>query len=200
MSLNAYIAIGLALVVLFSPLIVVTSPIWGVWLLWQIRQKKRQGYLYLWPFMAKTIARYAEAMIGEDPPPEGWIQVARRLDAYLDSYRSRRKWRLLLVAAGLEFVPVFAFRLPFSWMSLAGRRAFCMDKLRTSRGVWGKVAMGKQLIRLGYYCDERTYERMGFVKPKDRPKAVRQGSVTPGQRVVPGQETQERDAVTEGTH
>lgn len=166
MSLNTYIFIGLALALVLSPLIVVTSPIWGTWMLWQLRAKRRQGYRYLWPFMAKTIAAYAEAMIPTDEPDLPWPQVARNLDGYLHSYRSRRKWRILLVAGGLEFVPILAFRLPFTWMSKSARRRFCLRYLTTSKGVWGKVAMGKQLIRLGYYSAREAHERMGFEPTK----------------------------------
>ena len=75
MSLNFYIAIGLVLALLLSPLLLVTAPLWVSWILWQRRQQRREGLRYLWPFMARTIANYAQAMIPADPPEIPWAEA-----------------------------------------------------------------------------------------------------------------------------
>ena len=142
----------------------------------------------MWPFPARplpgkprylnrvqcgTVARFAEAVIPIDEPEATPEEVALELDRFLSVYVSRRKWRIKYVIFGLEFIPVLAGRLPLSLMSIEDRRNFVTEKLRTCHGVWGKVAMGKQLILLAFYGLQRSDERMGFVPFPQRERAKR---------------------------
>jgi hypothetical protein len=153
----------------------------------------------MWPFPARplpgkprylnrmqcgTVARFAEAVIPVDEPEASPEEIALELDRFLSVYHSRRKWRIKYVVLGLEFIPLLAGRPPLSLMSLADRRRFVTEKLRTCHGLWGKVAMGKQLVLLAYYGLQRSNERMGFVPFMERERAERllAAAPQPGER------------------
>ncbi len=101
------------------------------------------------------------------------------LDRFLSLYHSRRKWRIKYVLLGLEFIPLAARRKPLSLMSKKERRKFVTEKLRTCHGLWGKVAMGKQLVLLAFYGLRRSDERMGFVPVAKRERAKRLLALAP---------------------
>ena len=131
-----------------------------------------------------TVARFAEAVIPVDEPEASPEEIALELDRFLSVYHSRRKWRIKYVVLGLEFIPLFAGRPPLSLMSLADRRKFVTEKLRTCHGLWGKVAMGKQLVLLAYYGLQRSDERMGFrpVMERERTQRLLAAAPRPGER------------------
>lgn len=140
----------------------------------------------MWPFPARplpgkprylnrvqcgTVARFAEAVVPVDDPEVTPEEVALELDRFLTLYHSRRKWRIKYVIFGLEFIPLAAGRKPLSLMSIEERRKFVTEKLRTCHGLWGKVAMGKQLILLAFYGLRKSEDRMGFVPVAKRERA-----------------------------
>jgi hypothetical protein len=110
------------------------------------------------------------------------MKVALALDRFLDLYRSRRKWRIKFVILGLDLAPLLAGGLPLRWMSREARRSFVHEKLRGGKGLWAKVAMGRQLILLAYYGARRSERRMGFVPFARRDTARRLLRLAP----VPG--------------
>jgi len=134
---------------------------------------------YLSRIQCGTVARFAEAVIPVDAPEATPEEVALALDRFLSLYRSRRKWRIKLVAWGLELVPLLALRPPLGLMSLATRRRFVNERLATCHGLWGKVAMGKQLVLLAYYGLRRSERRMGFVPAGRRERVRRALAVAP---------------------
>jgi hypothetical protein len=119
------------------------------------------------------VARFAEAVVPVENPEVTPLEVAHALDRFLASYHSRRKWRIKFVILGLELIPMVAGWPPMSLMSTEKRRAFVEAKLRGCRGLWGKVAMGKQLVLLAYYGLRRSEKRMGFVPFAHRERARR---------------------------
>jgi len=142
----------------------------------------------MWPFPAKplpgkpvylnrmqcgTVARFTEAVVPIDDAEVTPEEVALELDRFLSLYRSRRKWRVKYVIFGLEFMPIAAGWPPLSLMTLKTRRKFVNQKLRTCHGLWGKVAMGKQLILLAFYGLRKSDDRMGFTPFAQRPRAKR---------------------------
>jgi len=128
--------------------------------------------VYLSRIQCGTVARFAEAVIPVDDPEVSPEEVALALDRFLTLYHSRRKWRIKYVIFGLEFIPVAAGRPPLSLMRLRERRRFVTEKLRTCHGLWGKVAMGKQLVLLAYYGQQRSDARLGFVPFAQRARAM----------------------------
>ena len=128
---------------------------------------------YLNRIQCGTVARFAEAVIPVDHPEATPEEVALELDRFLGLYHSRRKWRIKYVILGLELIPLAARRKPLSLMSKKERRRFVTEKLRTCHGLWGKVAMGKQLVLLAYYGLRRSDDRMGFVPVAKRERAKR---------------------------
>jgi hypothetical protein len=148
---------------------VATAPLWlalapgiALWAARQRRGRRPRGLRVLWPRFATTVERYAAAMIPVASPEVPWSVVASRVDAYLASHRSPRGWRLPVLLAVLEFAPVFAGCLPASWASRRRLAAFCRRRLSTSTGIWGRLSLIRQLIRMGYYGDPRAHERMGY--------------------------------------
>ena len=131
-----------------------------------------------------TLARFTEAVIPVDDPEATPEEVALELDDFLSLFQSRRKWRIKYVIFGLELIPLLAGRPPLSLMSLEDRRRFVTSKLRTCHGLWGKVAMGKQLVLLAYYGLRRSEERMGFVPAprRKRVQALMRAAPRPGVR------------------
>lgn len=116
-----------------------------------------------------TLARFAEAVLfaGEGEASAG--QTAEELLRFLSLYRSHRKWRIHAVIAALELAPLAAGRKPFGMMSAAERRAFVLSRLATDDGLWGKLAMGRQLVLLAFYGVGRSDARVGFVRAGERP-------------------------------
>jgi len=135
--------------------------------------------VYLNRIQCGTVARFAEAVIPVDEPEASPEEVALALDRFLSLYHSHRKWRIKYVVFGLEFIPILAGRPPLSLMRLKERRRFVTQKLRTCHGLWGKVAMGKQLVLLAYYGLHKSDERLGFVPFAQRERAKRLLAVAP---------------------
>jgi hypothetical protein len=128
---------------------------------------------YLSRVQCATVARFAEAVVPVDDAEVTPEEVALELDRFLGLYHSRRKWRIKYVIFGLEFIPILAGRPPLGLMTKADRRRFVTEKLRTCHGLWGKVAMGKQLILLAFYGMRKSDERMGFTPVAQRARAKR---------------------------
>ena len=139
---------------------------------------------YLWKMQLRTVARFADAVIPVDDPEVSPEEVARELDRFLCLYASRRKWRIKYVILGLELSPLVCGRLPLSLMARADRRAFVAEKLRSCRGLWGKVSMGKQLVLLAYYGRQASDRRMGFVPFEQRERFLRMKAAEQGRRTA----------------
>jgi hypothetical protein len=167
MTLNAYLALAGLVILLLSPLLLVTSPIWLTWVGWQLMRRKQRGYKKLWPFMVRTTRNYAVAMIEGDPPGGDWNNVPRNLDRYLAEAVSPRIWRIRLVLTLMEVAPLLRFRPLFSMMGEAGRKAFVEKHVTEAGGVLRIVAIGRQLIRMGYYATPEVQDEVGFV-PMER--------------------------------
>jgi len=168
MTLNTYLVLAVLVLILLSPLFLLTSPVWVPWLIVQRRTQRRLGYRALLPFMAGTIENYAKLMIRGDAPGGDWANVSRNLDRYIAETRSPRIWRLQLMCLIMEVAPILRFQLPFSLLSTRAREAFIENNLKHGRGLMRVVSMGRQLVRLCYYASESTHRRMGFVPMKQR--------------------------------
>jgi len=116
-----------------------------------------------------TLARFAGSVIPVDEHEATPEQTAAELLRFLSLYRSRRKWRIRALIAALEFAPLAAGRKPFGMMTEAERRAFVVARLGTDDGLWGKLAMGRQLVLLAFYGLHRSDARIGFVRAGARP-------------------------------
>jgi hypothetical protein len=168
MPINAYLAIAAVALVVLSPLVLALSPLWVFWVWRQLRKRRQIGYRTLWPCMARTVVHYARAVVRARPPEGGWRQVARRLDEYIAATRSPRIWRLKLMLLLLELAPLMRLSRPFSMLSPAARRRFVDRNFVARHGLMRVIAMGRQLIRLGYYSCHAPQERMGFVPVSGR--------------------------------
>lgn len=162
MSLNARIALVALLALAASPLWLPLLP-WLVWC-WRrdVRTARAAGYRCLSTSMARTLIAHAEVTT-PFPPPAGYEQVARNVDAYLAAVRSPRHWRTLVVLLALDFAPWLRGRPRLSRLGAADRRRFLDQHMRTTRGLLGIPALARQLVRIGYYGDAGVAARIGFV-------------------------------------
>ena len=189
MPLNAWLAIGVVMVIIASPLIVLTLPLWGWWLLRQRRLKAERGLVWLLPVMADTASRYGEAMVRGDAPvgdaalvdeaPGGdgdWDRIGRNVDRFLAAApHNPRRWRLPMLLLALEFAPLAVFRPPFSWMGVAARCRFVDRNLSRTTGLFGVFSLARQAVRLAYYSDPSVHRRLGFRPPRLPRRARRSG-------------------------
>jgi len=168
MTLNAYLVLAVVVLVLLSPLILLSFWIWLPWLILQRRGQHREGYRTLLPFMARTVENYARVMIRGEAPDGDWRNVSRNLDHYIGETRSPRIWRLQLMCLIMEIAPILRLRLPFSLMTETARLEFVERFLIRPRGLMRIVSLGRQLMRLCYYATPATHARMGFVPMRNR--------------------------------
>jgi hypothetical protein len=157
------LALAVFVLILLSPLLLVTSPLWLGWYLWQRRGRRARNLRVLLPFMADTAVGYARVMISDDAPGGNWSKLARNLDDYIADTRSPRIWRLQLLLLIMQLAPMLRLRLPFTLLSEAARRDFIQRNLRHASGLMRIVSLGRQLLRLAYYAAPATHQRMGFV-------------------------------------
>lgn len=168
MTLNAYLVVAVLALLVLSPLLLLSFPIWLPWLILQRRRQRRDGHTTLLPFMARTVENYARVMIRGEAPGGDWRNVSRNLDRYIAGTRSPRIWRLQLMCVIMELSPILRLRLPFSLMSEAARLHFVERFLIRPRGLMRVVSLGRQLVRLCYYATPATHTRMGFVPMRGR--------------------------------
>lgn len=151
-----------------GPLLIVLSPVLALLVVRQREAARAEGLRALWPFMVRTLERYAAAMIAVEDPVVPWREVALGVDRFLSSHVSARGWRMSLLLVGLEIAPVFDGRPPASWSSREGLRRFCDRRLATSWGVYGRLGLVRQLLRLSYYRAPAAHVAMGFVPVAER--------------------------------
>jgi hypothetical protein len=163
MSINAWLALGCVAIILLSPLILLTSPLWGLWLWRQARAGRAAGYRALLPGMARTARHYTRAVIRADLDETQAEQVARNLDRYIASTPGPRIWRLKLMLVLMEYAPLLRLRLPFRWLSPVAREQFLDRHMAHASGLLRVIAMGRQLVRLGYYASPAPQTSMGFM-------------------------------------
>lgn len=139
------------------------SPLLLVWYYWQRAWRQAHGLRILLPSQARTLAAFAEATIPSGDPPEVWTGVARDVDHYLAGFHSPRKWRSVWLWTAIEWIPLTHGRRRFSALELRERMRYCDERFRTTRGIHGALATGRQLARLGYYSRLDTQRSLGFV-------------------------------------
>jgi hypothetical protein len=166
MRTSLTVARGAAAFAAGAALVVTALPWTLAWLLRERRERRRLGYRALWPFMARTLEAYAPLVLRASPPAGGWAAVAHRVDRYVawaDDACSPRAWRVKGLLVLMALAPMLEGRPPFALLRPAARRAFVLRRLEGQRGVFALVALGRQLVRLGYYSQVESGARMGFV-------------------------------------
>jgi hypothetical protein len=168
MPLNGWLVVAFVVLVLLSPLFLLLSPIWIVWLVVQQRRRRREGWRMLMPFMADTLAAAAEVIVRGEAPKHGWHAVARRVDAYLATMKLSRRWRAQLVVIAVQVLPLLTGRGPFTMLAVKRRQDFVDSRLCTTRGLFGLASLVRQMVRLGYYAEDDRARAVGFVPMSGR--------------------------------
>jgi choline dehydrogenase-like flavoprotein len=133
---------------------------------------------YFWWLSFVTLESVAEVVIEGDRVPSH--EVAMNVDQYLADLRARNKWLLQIGLVALCLRPIFSGRPPLPLMPPKRRRNFLNKHLlrdvatfRSIRGVTrAMVRMSSQLVYLGYYGDQRSWNAIGYVPFRDRQPLV----------------------------
>jgi choline dehydrogenase-like flavoprotein len=150
-------------------------------LLYDKAQRARYDLRYLSVYEFQTVAALSEVLIHGDERKITPEQIGRNVDAYLSTFKARRKWVINLALLGLHFYPMLTLRVPFPAMAPDSRLRFVrarferdvadrriLDLWRTM--VQAMIRVAQQLAYLGYYGDEHTFESVGYVKFTKRPR------------------------------
>lgn len=141
--------------------------------------RARYGIGYLSGGQFRTLTALAESLLGPEPtvPPE---KVAMNVDAYLKRFGARRKWVIRVALSGINFYPLASLHPPFTLMAPDERRPLLERRFRgdvarrrigsTRRWlVQGMIRLGQQVVYLGYYGDEASWDEVGYVPFSRRP-------------------------------
>jgi choline dehydrogenase-like flavoprotein len=120
------------------------------------------------------------------PPRE----VAANVDRYMGRFRAQRKWVVNVGLIGLWLYPLRFLRAPLPKLKPEARREFVETRFVAGvayprirflrRLVQAMFRLSMQMAYLGYYGDERTFERVGYQPFSKRPRyaeAVRELAV-----------------------
>jgi choline dehydrogenase-like flavoprotein len=99
-------------------------------------------------------------------------KVAAKVDAYMGSFRARRKWVVKVALLGLWAYPLRFLRPPFPSMKREARRRF-LEKRFIDDVAFRRIRFGRRLVQamfrlsqqmayLGYYSDEATFASVGY--------------------------------------
>jgi choline dehydrogenase-like flavoprotein len=117
----------------------------------------------------KALAAHAEVVV--DPkrvPPD---EVAGNVDRYMGSFRAQRTWVVKAALIGLWFYPLRFLKPPFPMMRPDARREFVekrfvrdiFSRIRFARNlIQGMFRLSSQMVYLGYYGDQRTFDFTGY--------------------------------------
>jgi choline dehydrogenase-like flavoprotein len=148
-----------------------------------LRSRYRLEYLSVGQF--RTVESLAEALLGDSVTGReallGADEVAANVDRYLAAFRAKRKWLMKVALTGINFYPLFRFRVPLNLMHAEERRPFLearfgddVARRRISHLrrwlVQAAIRLAQQVVYLGYYNDERTFDEVGYVRFSRRPR------------------------------
>lgn len=96
-------------------------------------------------------------------------ELTERIDSYLSSFASSRKFSLRIALLALEYIPLGFLRPPLSWMGAEDRILFIKKRFLNSKGALRDLIRGiKQMVYLVYYGDQKTNASIGYVPFEDR--------------------------------
>lgn len=142
--------------------------------------KARYGLRYLAPGQFRTLEALAECLLTEQASTLSPEQVAMNVDAYLRRFEAKRKWVIKAALIGIAFYPLAYLRVPLALMACDHRREFLEKRFRGDVArrrvgslrrwlVQAMVRLSQQMVYLGYYGDEATWEEVGYVPFSRRP-------------------------------
>jgi choline dehydrogenase-like flavoprotein len=143
---------------------------------WLYRRAERARYRlsYLSPTGFRTLAALADVLVVGDDERISPEEVAQNVDRYLVSFRAHRKWLIKVALLGLQVYPLLTLRPPLSLMAPGERLEFVKKRFlgavegrrlgrRRRLFVQAMIRLAQQMVFLGYYSDERTFDSVGYV-------------------------------------
>jgi choline dehydrogenase-like flavoprotein len=142
--------------------------------------RARYGVRYLSVGQFRTLAALAEAVLGRDALTLSPERVAMNVEAYLQRFDARRKWIVRLALTGINLYPLVTLHPPFNLMGPDERRPYLEKRFRGDVArrrigslrrwlVQGMIRIAQQMVYLGYYGDEATWDEVGYVPFSARP-------------------------------
>jgi choline dehydrogenase-like flavoprotein len=150
----------------------------AIWLFFRPAEKARYGLKYLSVQQFQTLKALAEVCVAGDSNTEKLqirpIEVALNVDKYLYGFLATSKWVMKLVLSSMEIYPLLSLHPPLSLMLPDDRLNFLKKRFLTdfyfrSYPDWYReliqaaIRMSKQLCYMGYYCDSRVNESVGYI-------------------------------------
>jgi choline dehydrogenase-like flavoprotein len=143
-------------------------------------RRARYQLRYLTPAGFEALAALAEAALPETDRKLRPEQVAYNVDSYMAGFRARRKWVVKLGLVGLWLYPLLFLKAPFPLLAAEERLRFAKkrfgEELSAPRArflrrlVRAMIRLSQQMVFLGYYGDERTFESVGYAPFSKRPR------------------------------
>ncbi|MGZ5342690.1 MAG: FAD-dependent oxidoreductase, partial [Solirubrobacterales bacterium] len=141
--------------------------------LYRRAQKARYRLEYLSPSGFQTLSALAEVLVVGEEERITPDEVAKNVDSYLVSFRAHRKWLIKLALGGLHFYPLLTLHPTLALMSAEERLAFVKQRFLVAieerrigrlrrRFVQAMIRLGQNMVYLGYYSDERTFDSVGY--------------------------------------
>lgn len=119
----------------------------------------------------RTLLAAAEVLLEGSPVEITPAEVVKNVEDFLIDGRSRRAWRIRVLAEILEFAPLLAgYRRKFSRLSPEERRSLMTEKFIHGRYLWAVCSKIRPLIYLGVYGDPRAERAVGFMPWHERPR------------------------------
>ncbi len=142
--------------------------------------KARHSLRYLAPGQFRTLEALAECLLTAEATTLSAEQVAVNVDHYLRRFDARRKWLIKAALVGIAFYPLLYLHLPLMMMARDERREFLEKRFRGDVArrrigslrrwlVQAMVRLSQQMVYLGYYGDEASWEEVGYVPFSRRP-------------------------------
>lgn len=111
----------------------------------------------------------AEVLLEGCPVEITPAEVVRNVEEFLLDGRSRRAWRVRVLAGILEVAPLLAgFRKGFSRLAPEERRSLMTGKFIHGRYLWAVCSKVRPLVYLGAYGDKRAERAIGFLPWHER--------------------------------
>ncbi len=147
--------------------------------------KRRYRLGFLWPIAYRSLQAGAGVLLAGTTSNVEPEDVASRVEAFLESFRARRRWLYKVALSALQFAPLLEVRPrprvnpPLSELDPESRRRFLerhfqrlqhQSKLRFLKNLKQiMIRICLQLTYAGYYGDERSYDSVGYKPFTKRP-------------------------------
>ncbi len=142
----------------------------ALYLLWRSAVIARFNLHSLSPTQALAYRALAESVIGTYRA-EGYSfdTTVTDFDDYLTRFQSPIKSQVKLVYLAIQFLPIFFFKVPLTWMGVEDRKKFIEGRFYGAKGLLLTIIRSaKQLVYFIYYGNKPSFNTIGYDMFEDR--------------------------------